>query len=127
MMTVTAEQGEKMKSVLFNRVVDQNTDYAVRRKFAYKKITKKVTLEVLSAEIAMARILGELSGAERILQAIVDNKDWDREMIEAELHFFVESLAEIGSVYLEGKKTIGLEDILKMYGYYGKDKEPTEQ
>jgi len=111
-----------MDNVLFDRVVNQNRDYAIRRKFAYKKITKKVTLEVLSSEIAIARILGELSGAERILEAIVYNKDWTREDIEAQLHLFIESLAEIGSVYLEGKKTIELEDILEMYNYFDKDK-----
>jgi len=122
-MIVDYETAEKMKSALFNTVVSQNEDYAIRRKFAYKQVTKKVNLTTLYEEIAIARVLGELSGAERLLRAIVENKDWDRETIEAELHIFIENLSEIGSKYLEGKKTFELDDILEMYGYFGKKKE----
>jgi len=110
-----------MENELYTRIVKHNTEYAYQRKFAYRKLGKKVSLETMANEIIIGRTLGELSGAEKILQAIVDNKDWDREMIEAELHIFVEKLAEVGSLYLQGKKTIELEDILKMYGYFGKE------
>jgi len=127
-MKVDIETAIKMKSALYDRVVKEGSDYALRRKNAYSSITKKVALGKLSEEIRIARILGELNGAERILRAIVENKDWDREAIEAELHFFIEDLSEIGSTYLTGKKVLGLEDILEMYGYYEKKKkEPTCQ
>jgi len=117
-----------MENELFNSLVKTNTAYASTRSFAYRKSKVKVTPNRLSEEIVIARILGELSGAEKLLQAIVDNKDWDREMIEAELHIFVEKLAEVSSMYLQGKKVIDLEDILDMYGYFGeKGKKETVQ
>ena len=113
-----------MNSVLFKNVMNTSEGYAQRRKYAHR-VVKKITRERLFSEIAIARVLGELNSAERILEAIVDHKDWDREMIEAELHLFVKELAEVAGVYLEGKKVFDLEDILREYGYY--KKEETEQ
>ena len=108
-------------STLFEKVVKEHDAYASKRKFAYKRHTKKITPESLAQEISIGRVLGELSGAERILRAIVENKDWTREDIEAELHLFIESLSEISSLYLKGKKVVDLNNILEIYGYFGKD------
>ena len=125
-MNITKEQEAIMVNTMFEKSAQRNEAYASKRKFAHKAKGKKVTLETLAREVSVARVLGETGGAETILRAIVDNKDWTREDIEAEIHLFIESLAQISSMYLHGKKMIGLEDILEKYDYYAK-KEPTCQ
>jgi len=107
-----------MGQSLKEKVTKSCERYGNMRKFVYKQKGKKVTLENLKQEVAIARITGELSGAEKILTAICANLDWSREDIEAEIHLYIESLANISSEYLQGKRIVNLEDILSKYGYF---------
>lgn len=112
-----------MANKLGEFVHNNASNYAERRKYSYKKYTKKSILELLRNEIQTGVILGELSGAERLLKAIVDNQDWDRSDIEAELHLFISNLNNVVSEYLNSNTMVDLEDILEMYGYSSKEKE----
>ena len=107
--------------VSLNELLTYLNKYAAMRCFSIKKKTKKVTFKMLKDEVIGSRLLGELSGAEKILQAIVDNKDWDRDMIEAELHTFIVELNNLACEYLKLNTLVGVEDILREYGYYEKD------
>jgi len=115
---------EKTPEQLLTTVVTESDRYAVRRKLALKTLgNKKLSLEKVRQEIIAARVLGELSAAERILQAITTNSDWSKEDIEAELHVFVKDLNNVAAEYLNTGRIIGVEDVLKIYGYFeeGKD------
>lgn len=107
---------------LADKINAESDQYAASRKYAYKKVTKKITGEALRHEINIARYLGELSGAERLLRAIVENKEWTKEDIEAELHVFVQDLNNSAAKMLGKNEVVGLEDILKMYGYFNEEK-----
>lgn len=108
---------------LLATITTESDRYAIRRKFSYKQHVKKISTEMLRQEIIIARILGELSGAERVLQSIVQNPEWQREDIEAELHFFIKDLNNVAATHLGANKTIDIEDILQIHGYFKKDEE----
>jgi hypothetical protein len=108
-------------------------DYASGRKFAYassgvsyKKGRKKVSQEDLRKEVAVARILGEMSGAERVISSLVANPEWDRETLEAELHMFVVNCGDAAAELMQSENCIDLEEVLLTHGYYQKAKKELE-
>lgn len=105
-------------SKILERIKKRSDDWAIKRKFIYKKNSKKISPEALRSEINIARFLGEMSGAEEILVAIVNNPEWDRADIEAQVHMFVRDLNSIASEYLGTQKVIDIEEILEIHGYY---------
>ena len=104
-----------------NDTVAYLSKYATIRNFNVKKHTKKITSSILKEEIIAARILGEMSGAEKLLNAIVDNKDWDRGDIEAELHIYIKDLNNMVCEYLHSNRLLEVDDILKAYNYIEED------
>ena len=102
------------------KVVAYLEKYANMRSFNILSKTKKITPRILKQEIVTARILGELSAAEKIIQAIIDHKDWDREAIEGEMHIYALELNNLVSEYLNADRKMSVDDLLKLYGYFDK-------
>ena len=96
--------------------------YAKKRCFNVKNVNniKKITLKMLEEELVIARMVGELSGAERVLKAVINNKEWSKEDIEAELHLFIKDVYNTISGQINHNKKIDIEDVLKIYEYYNK-------
>ena len=112
-----------MSSQLHDSVVEHSNQWAIKRKFYYKKKNKKVTFANLATEIVIAKTLGYLDSAEHLLKAIVKNPDWTREDIEAELHLYIQNLSNIAEESLGQEKSIDLDFILNEYDYYKKDED----
>jgi len=100
--------------------------YAISRKYAHKQDGHtKVALGILAKEIEAARVIGEMSGAERVLTSLVANPEWTREDLEAELQIFVvkcnnqvvETLKQTNLRTTAGK-IIEVTDVLESHNYY---------
>lgn len=85
-------------------------------------LPKKFPPSVFKTELKFAYIAGELSGMERMLQYIIDNKTTlTIEDLEAEIHqYLAKGLTELNSHFKTNDK-YGLEVVLDRYGYYKKD------
>ena len=101
--------------------VEYLNKYVFLRLSKIKEKTKKITPAIFKEEVIGARLLGELSGAEKVLEAIVQNKHWDREFIEAELHVYIAELNNMACDYLSSNAKVDVGDILESYGYYGEN------
>lgn len=109
-----------MKDVL----AEDSYNYAARRKFFYKK---KLTPESLRKEIAVARILGEMSATERIISELVLKPEWTREDLEAALHMFVVECGDAASEIMGTHNNIDIDTVLEAHGYYKKAKAKQEE
>ncbi len=111
--------------MLLIAVKKESDRYASRRKFIFadaqkKKLIKKITPETLKQEVLTARILGELSAVERIIEALVKNPELDREQLEAELQLFVVGCNNTAASLLGSDYKITVENVLDVHGYYNK-------
>ena len=105
-------------------VSSESNRYATNRKFQFvKNKIKKVTVEVLRQEIVAARILGEVSAAERIVEMLVSNPKMERDELEAELHIFAAGCCNVASEILGSKWNFEVDNVLQAHGYYNKEQE----
>lgn len=111
--------------------------YAAGRKFVHRKHGKaKVTQEDMRKEVAVSRMIGEMSATERIINHLVlmlASDDYEKEPtvekllslineFQAALHIFVVDCGEAASEVMQTENIIGLEDVLEVHGYYKKYK-----
>ena len=97
--------------------------YAADRKYVYiSNGNKKVTPENLRKEVMLARILGEMSGAERVISSLVANPDWDRDDLEVAIHQFVVDCADNAAKVMGEVNLIGINDVLEAHNYYKNDR-----
>ena len=103
-------------------VTQRATTYALKRKLLYKNAKKKCNPETLRREVLVAKLLGEMGAGERILRALRENSEWDKDTLEAELHIFISQVNNEVAKILGSNRILEVEDVLRTYGYYGKEK-----
>jgi len=106
-------------SEFLNKTLDYFHEYALMR---YKRLTRhkqKITPRVFKEEIVAARLIGELSAAEKILVVTKENPDWTKEELEGELHMFVNDANNLYCKYTEIDRVIKLDEVVKEYTYTG--------
>jgi hypothetical protein len=93
------------------------------------KVPKKITPMLLRSEIEMAQVIGEVSGAERILDLIINHKNdpnFSFDDLEAAIHVFLETGLNYVSKTYHGVQGFPLERVLKMHGYFEKKEKAHE-
>ena len=104
-------------------VFQNATTYAVKRKLLYKNAKKKCNPETLRQEVLIAKLLGEMGAGERILRALRENSEWDKDTLEAELHIFISQVNNEIAKITGSNRILEVEDVLRTYGYYEPKKE----
>ena len=94
--------------------------YADGRKFAYTKHgKKKISPEDLRKEVMVARILGEMSGAERVTSSMVANPKWKMSDLSAAIQVFIVRCGEAACGIMKSNQIIGLEDVIEVHNIKG--------
>ena len=124
---------KKKETSIAEFVHKDSADYAAARKKVYAKspntewvtnsegkLVPLITPDDLKKEIKLARILGEVNGAERIIASLVGNPDWDRDMLEAKIQIFIYEVLNLVNDVVKGPKEnyLKLQDVLETHGYY---------
>ena len=99
-------------------ILEDSKRYAWGRKIVYNK--KKPTRENLRQEVMIARILGEMSAAERVIATMVANPEWDRSDLECAIHEFVVNCNNTAASLMGTNQLIDIEDVLQAHDYYNK-------
>lgn len=114
------------------KFVQEANEHSFKRKLFFRN-TKKITHEVLRTEIEMSMVLGEVSGAERILDFILSNKRAGTPIggddLEAAIHLFISHGLNYVSKTYHGVEAFSIDRVLKTHGYYDKgvSSEATEE
>jgi len=111
-----SEQETNLEGTISEFILEDSRRYAWGRKILYGK--KRPTREDLRKEIVVARILGEMSAAERVVASMVANPDWDRSDLECAIHEFVVNCNNTAASLLGSSNLIDIEDVLKAHNYY---------
>lgn len=106
------------------KFVEEANQHSFKRKLFYQK-AKKITHEILRREIEMNMVLGEVSGAERILDFILTNKKGgtpvEMDDLEAAIHMFISHGLNYVSKTYHGVEAFSIDRVLATHGYYEKE------
>ena len=115
---MTEEKEINLEGTISKFILEDSKRYAWGRKILYNK--KKPTKEDLRKEVMVARILGEMSAAERVIATMVAQPDWDRSDLESAIHEFVVNCNNTAASLLGSNQLIEIDDVLKAHDYYAK-------